>query len=123
MLANKFNYSLVYVESTGTNAFFINNDKLINNNLKFENINNIEKLYVSFLGWQKNQYRKCSNSIKWYNFDEAINISQMREQDSWRKKHRNLIEKERKRGIKGKELKKKRIAAQKALASQAEQDT
>ena len=41
-LLNKYNYSLIYTENMGVNAFFIHNNLIKN---KFINVNNIDKLY------------------------------------------------------------------------------
>tara|TARA_Y100001935_G_C17281180_1_gene497570 strand:- start:788 stop:955 length:168 start_codon:yes stop_codon:yes gene_type:complete len=44
-LARKKGYELVYVESTGTNAFYIKKDILDNLKVKFYNQGNINQLY------------------------------------------------------------------------------
>lgn len=44
-LANFYNYSLVYCDSTGTNCYFINNSLLKENYKEFDNIDNIDLLY------------------------------------------------------------------------------
>jgi hypothetical protein len=44
-LAKKYNYSLVYCENKGVNAFFIHNDIIQHKQLKFMNMNDVEKIY------------------------------------------------------------------------------
>lgn len=44
-LLNKYNYSLIYCDNRGINAFFIRNDIINIKNLNFLDINQIEKLY------------------------------------------------------------------------------
>jgi hypothetical protein len=44
-LAKKYNYSLVYCENKGINAFFIHNDIIQHKQLKFMNMNDVEKIY------------------------------------------------------------------------------
>jgi hypothetical protein len=41
------NYSLVYTESTGADAFFVKNEIINRKNLYFENINDVAKIYNS----------------------------------------------------------------------------
>jgi hypothetical protein len=45
-LLTKFNYSLVYTERRGINAFFVHNNAIQEKNLDFVNINNVGKLYT-----------------------------------------------------------------------------
>ena len=44
-LLNKYNYYLVYVENTGTNAFFCKKHIIDNSNINIDNIDNINNLY------------------------------------------------------------------------------
>jgi hypothetical protein len=44
-LANYFNYSLVYCDNRGVNAFFVNKDIIKNKHLNFKDCNNINNLY------------------------------------------------------------------------------
>jgi hypothetical protein len=41
------NYSLVYTEATGTDAFFVKDEIISKKNLHFENVNNVAKIYNS----------------------------------------------------------------------------
>ena len=44
-MLNQHEYSLVYAESSGTDAFFVSNEVVKNNNLHFENMNDVAKIY------------------------------------------------------------------------------
>jgi hypothetical protein len=46
-LCEKYNYTLVYVDSSGVNAYYIKNDIIINNKINILNMGDINKIYRS----------------------------------------------------------------------------
>ena len=44
-VANSHNYSLVYTDTHGVNAFFVRNDCLLDSSVYFNNQNDVEALY------------------------------------------------------------------------------
>jgi hypothetical protein len=73
-LANLYNYSLVYCNKNGVNCFFVNNDIIKNKNLKFNNIDSIEKIYRKSnygTGPNDGHTQDLKNRI-FISFDEAI---------------------------------------------------
>lgn len=72
-LCNNFNYSLVYCENIGANAYFINNNILSNINDTFINCNNIKELYKK-PGYPTGPNMGPNKSLKYeyITYDEAI---------------------------------------------------
>lgn len=75
-LCNKYNYSLVYCDNSGTNAFFIHNNLI--KSLNFINFNNIDKLYKSpnygYINGPRGGHPADPENRKYITFEEAINI-------------------------------------------------
>ena len=75
-LAQKYNYSLVYCNKNGVNCFFVNNDIICSNNLKFENINDIEKIYrkAGYSHGPNGGHPQDPYNRQYITFDEAIYV-------------------------------------------------
>jgi hypothetical protein len=69
-LCNLFNYSLVYCEKIGANAYFIHNDAIKNINNIFLNCNNLERIYKP-VGYTKGNKLQNENYIT---YKEAIKL-------------------------------------------------
>ena len=72
-LAKKYDYSLIYCDSSGTNCFFIHNSIITNKNLHFENIGNISKIYrpPKYGRGPVNGHPKDPYNRRYISFDEA----------------------------------------------------
>jgi hypothetical protein len=72
-LLNKYDYSLIYTESMGANAFFINNEIIKKLNLNFLNVNNVDLLYKNGK-YGRGPYGGHKKDIKNRNFINFENI-------------------------------------------------
>ena len=74
-LLNKYNYSLVYAENQGVDAFFVNNDILEKNIQKFVNVNDVDVLYSSakYGGGPRGGHTADAKNRKFIKSNDAIN--------------------------------------------------
>jgi len=75
-LGEKYNYSLIYCDNKGINAFFIHNDIIKNKNLPFENIGDINKIYkpAGYSNGPNGGHGQDTHNRQYITFDEAINL-------------------------------------------------
>jgi hypothetical protein len=75
-LGKKYNYQLVYCDKTGTNCFFVHNNIIKNKDLKFKNINDIEKIYkpATYGNGPNGGHPQDPYNRQYISFDEAINL-------------------------------------------------
>ena len=75
-LGERYNYSLIYCNDNGANCFFVNNVLILEKNLNFKNIQDIEKIYKPpKYGYGPNGgHRQDPYYRKYISFEEAINI-------------------------------------------------
>lgn len=73
-LLNKYNYTLIYCESTGTNAFYINNNFI--NKININNVGNINLIYrpPKYGSGPNGGHRTDELNRQYITFDEAILI-------------------------------------------------
>jgi len=77
-LANYFNYSLVYCDNKGVNAFFVNTNIIKNKQLNFKDCNNINNLYkkASYGSGPNGGHQDDSLNRKYITFDDCIHNQQ-----------------------------------------------
>ena len=75
-LCNKYNYTLVYVDASGVNAYYIHNDIILNNNLNILNIGNINAIYkpASYGNGPNGGHPADPLNRKYITYDEAVNF-------------------------------------------------
>jgi hypothetical protein len=75
-LAKKYNYSLIYCNKNGVNCFFIHNNIIIDKNLQFKNIGNVEKIYkpARYGSGPNGGHRQDLSNREYISFEEAINL-------------------------------------------------
>ncbi len=75
-LGKKYNYQLVYCNKNGINCFFVHNDIIKNKNLKFKNVDDIEKIYkpAGYGSGPNGGHIQDPYNRKYITFDEAINL-------------------------------------------------
>jgi hypothetical protein len=74
-LCNKYNYTLVYVDSSGTNAYFIKNNIISNNNLNILNMGNVDNIYkpATYGNGPNGGHPSDPYNRQYLTFDQAIN--------------------------------------------------
>ena len=74
-LLTKHNYTLVYCDNTGTNAFYINN-KFMDKIKLINNAGNIDKIYKlpKYYNGPNGGHRQDPNNRKYITYEEAILI-------------------------------------------------
>jgi len=74
-MLNKYNYSLVYTENQGVDAFFVNNDILGKNIQKFVNVDDIDALYsgAKYGHGPRGGHMTDTKNRKFIKSDDAIN--------------------------------------------------
>ena len=75
-LGKKYNYSLIYCDKNGVNAFLIHNDIIISKKLNFKDINNINNIYkpAKYGSGPNGGHPQDSKNRKFITFNEAINL-------------------------------------------------
>lgn len=75
-LGEKYNYSLVYCNRNGVNAFFIRNDIIKNKNLDFKGLGDISQIYRpgGYNHGPNGGHPKDPKDRKYISFDEAIDV-------------------------------------------------
>jgi hypothetical protein len=72
-LCEMHNYSVVYIESSGTNMFLIKNDYLLSSKDSFLNVNNL-KFHFSRIKTKENFHPQDPQNRKFLTFEEALKV-------------------------------------------------
>lgn len=75
-LCNKYNYTLVYVDVSGTNAYYIHNDIISKNNINIINMGNIDKIYLppTYGNGPNGGHPNDTLNRQYISYDKAINL-------------------------------------------------
>ena len=75
-LCKKYNFSLIYCDTTGTNCFFIHNDIINNNKLHFKDMGDITQIYkpAAYGSGPNGGHNQDPHNRQFITFDEAMNV-------------------------------------------------